>query len=267
MPVSTLEPTARMRRSRTRTPKISARPALVLSTLKPHQYDLRPACASLICPDCTTWVPITGIQAKVQKLVPHHTSPAGEEEAIRCSRGSNRQVIVDVKFEVWWQRLQQGVAETDGRRATRVTRKPKTAVVPAVTQILAPLLDANAALKLYRAHRKGCPICKQPGHTRCTEGGRLAHLYTHKQRTEPARRAALTLREDLAEQRERGLWLLRELQWASTAAGVRRTDIQRVHDALEMKLKQLSPKLNPWEHADFESAIAMLARRLKQLSR
>ncbi|MFE3144278.1 hypothetical protein [Streptomyces scopuliridis] len=266
MSVPTLEPTARLRRSRTRTPNVSARRALATSTLKPHQYDLRPACASLICPDCKTWVPITGIQATVHKLVPHHAGTAREDAPIRCS-GSNRRVLVDVKYEVWQRHLEQGGAETDGRRSTRVTRKPKTAVAPAITQILAPLLDAKAALKLYEAHNRSCAVCAPSGRTRCTDGGRLAHLYAHKVRTEPARRAALTVREELAEQREQGLWLLREPQWASTAAAVRRADIQRVHDALEMKLKQLSPKLTPWEHADFESAITMLAKRLKQLSR
>ncbi|MFJ7949455.1 hypothetical protein ACIQ6K_38560 [Streptomyces sp. NPDC096354] len=98
--VPTLAPTARMRRSRTRTSKVSARPAIAVSALKPHQYDLRPTCASLICPDCKTWCPITGIQAKVQKLVPHHAGTAREDKAIRCS-GSNRRVIVDVTYEAW----------------------------------------------------------------------------------------------------------------------------------------------------------------------
>ncbi|MFG2227922.1 hypothetical protein [Streptomyces sp. NPDC048644] len=91
-------------------------------------------------------------------------------------------------------------------------RKPKVAVAPAVTQILAPLLDARAARKLYEAHTKGCVACAPSSRTRrcCTDGGRIAHLVAHKQRTEPARRAALTVREDLAEQRERGLSILRE---------------------------------------------------------
>ncbi|MEU4898212.1 hypothetical protein AB0B12_37890 [Streptomyces sp. NPDC044780] len=266
MSVSAPEVPARFRKSRTRSRTINASPALAISTLKPHQYDLRPACASLICPDCKTWVPITGIQAKIQKLVPHDAGTAGEDESIRC-KGSNRRVDVDVAFEAWWQRLEDGVAETDGRRSNRVTRKPQAAVAPAVTQIVAPLLDAKAALKLYRAHRQGCPVCKQVGHTRCTEGGRLAHLYLHKVRTEPARRAAFTLREKWGERRERGLWMLRELQWASTVAAVRRADIQRVRHALEATLWQHSPELTAWERADLMSAINMLATKVEQLSR
>src|SRR4051812_39489512 len=105
MPVPLLAPAARLRKSRTRTRTVSARPALAVSTLQPHQYDLRPACASLICPDCKTWCPITGVQAKVQKLVPHHAGTANEDKAVRCS-GSNRRIVVDVAFEVWWQRLE-----------------------------------------------------------------------------------------------------------------------------------------------------------------
>ncbi|MEU1668546.1 hypothetical protein ABZ547_34190 [Streptomyces sparsogenes] len=134
MPASTR--TARPRRSRTRSRNISGRPALVISTLQPHQYDLRPVCASLICPDCTTWVPITGIQAKKQKLVPHDTGRAGKDAAVRC-QGSNRLVTVDVAFETWQERLEDGSSETAGRRRTTVRRKPKVAIAPAVSQIAA----------------------------------------------------------------------------------------------------------------------------------
>lgn len=134
MPASTLERTARHRRSRTRSRNINGRPALVISTLKPHQYDLRPACASLICPDCKTWVPITGIQAKRQKLVPHDTGRAGKDAAVRC-QGSNRLVTVDVAFEEWQERLEDGGTETASRRPTNVLRKPKVQPAPAVSQI------------------------------------------------------------------------------------------------------------------------------------
>ncbi|GEK04480.1 hypothetical protein [Streptomyces sp. 1-11] len=136
MSASTRERTARPRRSRTRSRNISGRPPLAVSTLKPHQYDLRPVCASLICPDCKTWVPITGIQAKRQKLVPHDTGRAGKDAAVRC-QGSNRLVTVDIEFEKWQERLEDGSAETTGRRRTTVRRKPKIQPVPAVSQIAA----------------------------------------------------------------------------------------------------------------------------------
>ncbi|MGA4867255.1 hypothetical protein ACPB9J_31970 [Streptomyces lavendulocolor] len=137
MSASTLERTARPRKSRTRSRTVSARPALALSTLKPHQYDLRPACASLVCPDCETWVPITGLQTK-PKLVPHDTGRAFEAPAVRCRLGSNRLVTVDVSVKKWQERLEDGHAETGHRRRTTVRRKPKVAVAPAVSQIAAP---------------------------------------------------------------------------------------------------------------------------------
>ncbi|MFJ4569036.1 hypothetical protein ACIP4U_36370 [Streptomyces caelestis] len=137
MSASTLERTARPRRSRTRSRTVNSRPALALSTLKPHQYDLRPACASLICPDCKTWVPITGLQTKKPKVVPHDAGHAGKDAAVRCRLGSNRLVIVNVTAKKWEERLTDGNSETVHRRRTTVRRKPKVAVAPAVSQIAA----------------------------------------------------------------------------------------------------------------------------------
>jgi hypothetical protein len=137
MSAPTLEHTARPRRSRTRSRTVNARPALTLSTLKPHQYDLRPACASLVCPDCKTWVPITGLQTKKPKLVPHDTGRAGKDAAVRCRPGSNRLVTVDITVKKWQERLEEGSSETGHRRPTTVLRKPKVAPAPAVSQIAA----------------------------------------------------------------------------------------------------------------------------------
>ncbi|MFF3932884.1 hypothetical protein [Streptomyces hirsutus] len=137
MSALTLERTARPRRSRTRSQSVNSRPALTLSTLKPHQYDLRPACASLICPDCKTWVPITSLQTKKPKLVPHDTGRAGKDAAVRCRLGSNRLVTINVTARKWEERLTDGNSETVHRRRTTVRRKPKVAPAPAVSQIAA----------------------------------------------------------------------------------------------------------------------------------
>ncbi|MFE5842006.1 hypothetical protein ACFQ7N_10205 [Streptomyces niveus] len=137
MSASTLERTARPRRSRTRSRTVNTRPALALSTLKPHQYDLRPACASLNCPDCETWVPITGIQTRKPRLVPHDTGRAGKDVAVRCRLGSNRLVTLDVTVKNWQERLEDGNSETVHRRKTTVLRKPKVTPAPAVSQIAA----------------------------------------------------------------------------------------------------------------------------------
>ncbi|MFF3497279.1 hypothetical protein ACFYWS_38800 [Streptomyces sp. NPDC002795] len=137
MSASTLERTARTRRSRTRSRTVNARPALVISTLKPHQYDLRPACASLICPDCKTWVPITGLQTHKPKVVPHDTGLANKDASVRCRLGSNRLVTIDMTVKKWQERLEDGNSETVHRRKTTVLRKPKVALAPAVSQIAA----------------------------------------------------------------------------------------------------------------------------------
>lgn len=137
MSASALERTARPRRSRTRSRTVSSRPALALSTLRPNQYDLRPACASLVCPDCGTWVPITGLQTRRPKVAPHDTGRTWKDAAVRCRLGSNRLVTVDVTVRKWEERLTDGNSETVHRRRTTVRRKPQTAVAPAVSQIAA----------------------------------------------------------------------------------------------------------------------------------
>ncbi|MFI0742691.1 hypothetical protein ACH4PU_32115 [Streptomyces sp. NPDC021100] len=148
---STLERTARPRRSRTRSRTVNSRPVLALSTLKPHQYDLRPACASLICPDCKTWVPITGLQTKSPKVVPHDTGRTWKDAAVRCRLGSNRLVNVDVKVRQWEERLTDGNLETVHRRRTTVRRKPQVAPAPAVSQIAA---QKQTVLKALYAERR-----------------------------------------------------------------------------------------------------------------
>jgi hypothetical protein len=148
-----LERTARPRRSRTRSRTVNARPALALSTLKPHQYDLRPTCASLVCPDCETWVPITGLQTKKPKVVPHDTGRAGKDAAVRCRLGSNRLITVDVTVKKWQQGLENGHAETGHRRKTTVRRKPRVSPALAVSQIAArmqPSEDGGRLLWLVR---------------------------------------------------------------------------------------------------------------------
>jgi hypothetical protein len=187
MPASTSERTARPRRSRTRSRNINPRPALVISTFKPHQYDLRPACASLICPDCKTWVPITGIQAKKQKLVPHDTGRAGKDAAVRC-QGSNRLVTVDVAFEKWQERLEDGGAETASRQATVVLPKAfspqtdRTLQARAERTLAGRLADWEAVLPRVAAadqNRQAMPVGDAP-----TDGPAVPLTTLHPKRPE-----------------------------------------------------------------------------------
>ncbi|MFD6372639.1 hypothetical protein ACFWGM_37315, partial [Streptomyces roseolus] len=263
-----IETVTRQRKRRTRSRTISHLPPLAVSSLQPHEYDLDPACISLVCPSCRTWVPIRVAQTEnaTAKLVPHHTEPAGTEDPVRCP-GSHRLVTIDVTVARWSRRLEEGVAETNGRRSNRVTRKPQPAVVPAVMQIMAPLLDATVARRAYEAHTEACAACAPSEHTHCVDGDRLGYLAAHTARHEPARKAALAKWAEQAERYERSRWYERELGWTQTAGAVRRADIQRAHDVLVAMLQSLSPKradgpqLTDWERADLTSAIALLATR------
>jgi hypothetical protein len=116
-------PTAKERPRRTRTKRVSKLPAIKLSQLIPSHIDLRdPLKAVLVCEDCGTWVPITGMQSKVQKLVPHHTGKAHVAAAIHC-RSSNRRVEFDMTIPQWRQALTDAATETSSRQATTVLPK------------------------------------------------------------------------------------------------------------------------------------------------
>ncbi|MFI0515832.1 hypothetical protein ACH3Y9_40625 [Streptomyces sp. WSLK1-5] len=260
-----VETTARQRQRRTRSRAVSHLETLAVSSLKPHEYDLHPQSVSLVCPSCRTWVPIhVGTTPKARtKLVAHHTETAGTADPRRCP-GSHRLVVIDVDVERWWHRLEEGVSQTDGRRTTRVTRKPKVMVAPAVTQIVAPMLSADATLKLFRAHARQCVICQESGHAHCLGGSPLARLYLYKLRNASVLRAALAVKGQKEEDIEAPG---RDVQWASIAEDVRRADLRRVQDALEATLRQYSSQLNAWERADLMSAITMLATKAEQLDR
>ncbi|MCX4546495.1 hypothetical protein [Streptomyces sp. NBC_01565] len=118
-------PAAKERPRRTRTKrKPSSRSALKLSSLLPSHIDLRePLRAVLVCEDCKTWCPITGMQSRIQKLVPHHAGKAGVADAVRCP-GSNRIVEFDITILEWRQALTDANKEASSRQPTIVLPKP-----------------------------------------------------------------------------------------------------------------------------------------------
>ncbi|MGW6358505.1 hypothetical protein ACWFR5_25850 [Streptomyces sp. NPDC055092] len=123
MAITAAMPTAKERPRRTRRKRVSTLPALKLSQLPPSHIDLRnPLKAVLVCEDCKTWVPITGMQSKVQKLVPHHTGKADVDAAIHC-RGSNRRIEFDMTIPEWRQALADAITEASSRQATAVLPK------------------------------------------------------------------------------------------------------------------------------------------------
>ncbi|MFJ9026244.1 hypothetical protein ACIRPU_40710 [Streptomyces sp. NPDC102259] len=123
MTITSAMPKAKERKTRTRTKRVSSLPAIKLSQLPPSHIDLRqPLKAVLVCEDCKTWCPITGMRDKVQKLVPHHKGEAGVADAVRC-RGSNRRVEFDMTIPEWHQALTDAVKEASSRQATTVLPK------------------------------------------------------------------------------------------------------------------------------------------------
>ncbi|MFD5898616.1 hypothetical protein [Streptomyces sp. NPDC060366] len=196
MTTSTM-PMATKRKARTRTKRVSHRPAIVVSMVLPNLIDLLPGTESLVCPDCETWCPITGHDGLTPKLVPHHTGRAGTGEARRCG-GSNRRVTIDLTIAEWRHLLADAIKETSSRRATNVLRKPKVALVPAVMQIVPVSPGPETARTTYRSHVKACPACS--GRIRCAEGRHLADIYTSLTRHEPRRQQ---IRAAIARERAR----------------------------------------------------------------
>lgn len=122
MAITSAMPTAK-ERHRTRRKRASTLPALKLSKLPPSHIDLRnPLKAVVVCTDCETWVLITGMYSKVQKLVPHHTGKAGVAAALHC-RSSNRRIEWDMTIPEWRQALTDAVKEASSRTATTVLPK------------------------------------------------------------------------------------------------------------------------------------------------
>jgi hypothetical protein len=198
MSITSAMPTAKKRKTRTRTPRVSNRPAITVSKMLPNLIDLLPGTESLVCPDCETWCPITGHDGHTPKLVPHHTNPARTPGRHRCI-GSNRRVQIDWTIPQWQQHLADAIKETSSRRATNVLRKPKAAVAPAVTQITPRPLTPEAARAAYRTHVKQCQArCASPA--RCTERTRLAETVARLTRQEPRRQQ---VRAILARERAR----------------------------------------------------------------
>lgn len=137
MPASATAAEARTRKSRTRTRTRNPLPPLTLSTRRPHEIDLHPTSTSMVCPDCDTWCPITNLHGSHPRLVAHDNAPAGTPDARRC-RSSNRSIIVGtIDVDRWRRDLEEGVTQTEGRRRTRVIRRPTKVTPPAVTQLAA----------------------------------------------------------------------------------------------------------------------------------
>ncbi|QIB49464.1 hypothetical protein [Streptomyces aureoverticillatus] len=231
-------PRARNRRRKTRTAQVNHRPPIIASTLNANQLDLSPGKEHLVCPDCSTWCPVTGMLG-TPKLVPHHTGRAGAAEPRRCTAGSNRRVTIDVEVSDWRTELIEAVPTTASRRATKVLPKPKTKPAPATSQIRPAPLSAEQVRQAFRQHQQQCPACKGEATGRegqplpCRDGERLAVTFLRLLRQEPKRR---TVREFFARERRRfdrqyaaAAPAKRTSQWAVVLPKVKDADTRRSH--------------------------------------
>ncbi|WP_102923779.1 hypothetical protein [Streptomyces noursei] len=236
-PASTRDKRERPRRTRTK--NVSHRPALQVSTLPVRELDLEPGQERLICPDCRTWCPITGLAKP--KLVPHDSKP----HAARC-KGTNRSVVLDVTVEDWRMEMDGSVRDAASRRSARQFHKPLPAPATPIHRMnQPPRPTADEALAVYGAHRKQCSACT--GRTACATGTRLAAAYARLQRQEEAKRLRTRSKAD---------------QWAAVAPAAQAAAVRRVGDELAATLKQISGTLDRFERARLDLRITELAETL-----
>ncbi|MEU2595176.1 hypothetical protein ABZ649_20250 [Streptomyces albidoflavus] len=207
---------ARKRPGRVRTKNTNRRAPLLLSTMAPEDFNVRPGeNMSIACPDCHTWRRIMG--EKVLKVREHCISDkvADGEKHTNCP-GSDQVVVVDIDVRRWQarqDRLLRDAMPQDNRRAAQQFYKPIPTPAPPVARIKAED-TLQSTRDVYFAHRDGCRKCVRSQH--CQDGAALARRYVSAIQAEPARRVARKQR-DRQEQRaarKQSTLAAREAQWA-----------------------------------------------------
>ncbi|MGW2401789.1 hypothetical protein ACWCYY_35070 [Kitasatospora sp. NPDC001664] len=123
----------------------NTRPALRLSTFRPHQLEMSPGLpASLVCPDCGVWRRIN--RSKIQ---PHTL----DDETTYCPASAQR-VEKDVTAEQWSLAISEGVADNASRRPTTVLKKVKAPAPKAVLHIAQRRSDDPAGSARQLAKRR-----------------------------------------------------------------------------------------------------------------
>lgn len=238
MATTAAEPTARKRRRKTRTKNISSLPAIIASEFTASQIDLTPGKEHVICPACTCWTPITGVQG-TPVLVPHHTTPYHDRITAprRCS-SSNRRITLNTAPDAWRVDLAERTEVSPtvaSRQPTKVLPKPKTTAAPApihrfadrgpqgtsALHRLLPLLER--ARWAVNRHRAVCPLCKVG--RRCDAGRALEVRAAETQ-------ASCTIAREQRQHQERRQHAAaapakRRSQWAAVLPAVRDADTRR----------------------------------------
>ncbi|MFD3665794.1 hypothetical protein ACFWVF_35180 [Streptomyces sp. NPDC058659] len=188
----------RIRPGRVRTKNTNRRAPLLLSTMAPEDYNVRPAeVKSIACPDCRTWRRIMG--NKVLKIREHCVSDkVAEGQKHTLCPGTDQVVEIDIDVRRWQSeqnRLLRDAMPQDNRRAAQQFYKPLPAPAAPVSRIAAEI-TLDSARQSYLAHRKGCRDCTKGQH--CTDGERLARRFAQVVVKTPNRREAneLLARQD-----------------------------------------------------------------------
>ncbi|WP_445270376.1 hypothetical protein [Streptomyces sp. DSM 41634] len=205
----------RIRPGRNRSKNTNRRAPLLLSSMAPEDFNVRPnETKSIACPDCRTWRRIMG--DKVLKIREHCISDkVAEGEKHTLCPGTDQVVVIDIDVQRWQarqNRLLRDAMPQDNRRAAQQFYKPIPAPAAPVSRINAEI-TLETARQSYLAHRKGCTRCVKGQH--CTDGGILARRYVLALNQEPARREAREAqeRQDRRTVRKQSAPAVRRAQW------------------------------------------------------
>ncbi|MDP9954238.1 MULTISPECIES: hypothetical protein [Streptomyces] len=214
---------------RTRTKLNNHREVLLLSTMAPEDYNVRPGeTKSIACPDCRTWRRIMGdTDLKIREHCISDKVAEGEKHTL-CP-GSHQSIRVDIDVRRWQvkqDRLLREAMPQDNRRAAQQFHKPLPAPAAPVSRIKAEV-TLETARQSYLAHRKGCARCVGGQH--CTDGGILARRYVLALNQEPGCRAvqAKQERQTRRTERKQSAPAVRKEQWAGVLYQVRQADQRR----------------------------------------
>lgn len=199
----------RIRPGRNRSKNTNRRAPLLLSTMAPEDFNVRPGeVRSIVCPDCRTWRRIMGDQ--VLKIREHCISEkVAEGEKHTLCPGTDQVVEIDIDVRRWQarqDRLLRDAMPQDNRRAAQQFYKPLPAPATPVSRITTEV-TLDSVRQPYLAHRKACTLCTGSKH--CTDGGILARRYVLALQVEPTRRLA----RDLIEEEERRTAKKLAAQW------------------------------------------------------
>jgi hypothetical protein len=201
------------------------RPPLKISEIPFHHVNLREdERKSIVCPDCSEWHLL-----RRGMVWPHHLERTERGKNGQRCPGSARRVEIDVDLAEWGCQIAEADATVAGRRATRVNRKPKVPVAPAVSMLEPAPLTAETVRQTYIAHRKRCAMCA--GRAQCTDGDRLAVTYLRLLSQEPKRRRNRELftqvQREIERKSARQFPRRRAAEWAAVIPAVKRADDQR----------------------------------------